>query len=64
MMKLRMKISGGFRSLQGAQNFAMLRSVLSTGRKQGLMPIETLHQRPAALPERVGLAPSLRPTGQ
>ena len=35
MMKLRQKISGGFRSAQGAENFAILRSVITTARKQG-----------------------------
>ncbi len=64
MMKLLMKISGGFRSLQGARKFVTLRSVLSTARKQGLKPIETLLEGPAALLERVGLAPSLPPSGQ
>ncbi len=54
MMKLRMKISGGFRSEQGAQDFATLRSVLSTARKQGLNRIEALLQGPAALLARVG----------
>ena len=49
MMKLRMKISGGFRSRQGAQDFATLRSVLSTARKQGRNRIEALRQGPAAL---------------
>ncbi len=37
--------------------------VLSTARKQGLKPIETLLQGPTALLERVGLAPSLIPAG-
>ncbi len=55
-MKLRMKISGEFRSLQGARKFVTLRSVLSTARKQRLKPIETLLQMPSALLERVGLA--------
>ncbi len=64
MMKLLMKISGGFRSLQGAREFVTLRSVLSTARKQGLKPIETLIEGPAALLKRVGLAPSLPPSGQ
>ncbi len=64
MMKLRMTISRGFRSLQGAQNFATLRSVLSTARRQGLKPIETLLQGPTALLERVGVDPSLRSSGQ
>ena len=40
-----MKISGGFRSEQGAQDFATLRSVLSTARKQGLNQIEALFTR-------------------
>ncbi len=49
MMKLRMKISGGFRSEQGAKDFATLRSVLSTARKQGLNRIEALLQGPDTL---------------
>ena len=49
MMKLRMKISGGFRSEQGAQDFATLRSVLSTARKQGRNRIEALLQGPDIL---------------
>ncbi len=53
MMKLRMKISGGFRSEQGAQDFATLRSVLSTARKQGLNRIEALLRGPDALLARV-----------
>ena len=49
MMKLRMKISGGFRSRQGARDFATLRNVLSTARKQDRNRIEALRQGPAAL---------------
>ena len=49
MMKLRMKISGGFRSEQGAQDFATLRSVLSTARKQGRNRVEALLQGPEVL---------------
>lgn len=35
MMKVKMKISGGFRTMAGAQTFATLRSACSTARKQG-----------------------------
>ena len=49
MMKLRMKISGGFRSLAGAAGFATIRSFLSTARKQGWNIIETLTRDPGEL---------------
>ena len=49
MMKLRMKISGCFRSAQGARDFATLCSVLSTAGKQGWNRIEALLQPPDAL---------------
>ena len=42
MMKLRQKISGGFRSLQGAMDFALVRSFVSTARKQGWNIIDAL----------------------
>ena len=42
MMKVRMKISGSFRTMQGAQTFATLRTVISTARKQGWGMLETL----------------------
>jgi len=35
MMKCKQKISGGFRSAKSAENFAKIRSVISTARKQG-----------------------------
>ena len=35
MIKLRQKISGGFRSDQGAENFATIRSFILSAKKQG-----------------------------
>ena len=49
MMKVKMKISGCFRTLEGALDFAHLRSVISSARKQGLNILEIL----AAPPDRV-----------
>jgi transposase len=42
MMKLRMKISGGFRTLAGAEIFATMRSVISTTRKHGINILRAL----------------------
>ncbi len=49
MMKLRQKISGGFRSQQGANDFAVIRSLLSTARKQGWDLLTTLTADPLRL---------------
>jgi transposase len=49
MMKLRQKISGGFRAQGSADDFAIIRSVLSTARKQGWNILETLMQGPEKL---------------
>ena len=49
MMKLRQKISGGFRSEDGAKDFAVIRSVLSTARKQGWNMLQTLTAAPPSL---------------
>jgi hypothetical protein len=46
MMKVKMKISGAFRTLQGAQIFATLRFVVSTARKQGRNALQTLAEPP------------------
>ncbi len=42
MMKVRMKISGGFRTLCGAEIFAAIRSVISTARKHGINILRAL----------------------
>ena len=42
MMKLKQKISGGFRSREGADDFAVIRSFISTARKQGWNVIQAL----------------------
>ncbi len=52
MMKVKMKISGCFRTLEGAQIFASLRSVVSTARKQGANILQIL----AASPSQIMLA--------
>jgi transposase len=49
MMKLRQKISGGFRSVDGAEDFAVIRSLLSTARKQGWDILRALASRPDQL---------------
>jgi len=49
MMKVKMKISGGFRTTTGAETFAALRSVLSSARKQGWNILKTLAAPPETL---------------
>jgi transposase len=49
MMKLRQKISGGFRSVDGAEDFGVIRSLLSTARKQGWDILQALASRPDRL---------------
>jgi transposase len=56
MMKLRQKISGGFRSVTGADDFAIIRSLLSTARKQRWGMLETLNADPNRLIARLRLA--------
>ena len=53
MMKLRMKISGTFCTLEGAQVFADIRSVISTARKHGLNILETLTLSPTQIIARL-----------
>lgn len=42
MMKCKQKISGGFRSFEGAEDFAVIRSFISTTKKQGLNVLDAL----------------------
>jgi len=49
MMKIKMKISGAFRTFKGAADFAALRSVVATARKQGWNILQTLTDDPQAL---------------
>ena len=49
MMKVKMKISGGFRTMAGAETFAALRSILSTARKHGWNILKTLAIPPETL---------------
>lgn len=44
MLKVRMKISGCFRTLDGAKQFARIRSYLSTARKNGLNLLDAMTQ--------------------
>jgi len=44
MIKCKQKISGGFRTLESAENFAQIRSVISTARKQGRNLLQVLTQ--------------------
>ena len=46
MMKLRQKISGGFRSRRDADDFAILRTVIATAQKQGRNVLKTLTGSP------------------
>ncbi len=55
MVKLRQKVSGGFRTTEGAHRFATLRTVIHTARKQGWNVLQTL-----AHPDPTQLIPQLR----
>jgi transposase len=56
MMKLRQKISGGFRSLEGAMDFALIRSFFSTARKQDWNIIDALNHNPSKLAKSLRLS--------
>ena len=52
-LKLKQKVSGGFRTVQGSQDFAILRSVIETARKQGWEMISTLQANPNELIQKL-----------
>jgi transposase len=56
MMKVKQKISGGFRSMEGAVDFAVIRSFISTGKKQGWNVIQAITQDPKVLLNSLRLA--------
>jgi len=49
MMKVKMKISGAFRTFEAAADFATLRSVVATARKRGWNILQTLAPTPQTL---------------
>ncbi|MFQ3619271.1 MAG: IS66 family transposase [Cyanobacteriota bacterium] len=57
MMKLKQKISGGFRSQDGAQIFCRIRGYLSTLKKQGFHLLDALEQLFLGLPVSLHLQP-------
>ena len=56
MMKLRQKISGGFRSRSGADDFAILRTIIATAQKQGRDVLNTLMGSPDSFIEDIQYA--------
>ncbi len=49
MMKVKMKISGAFRTFDAANDFAALRSVVATARKHGCNILYALAENPNPL---------------
>ena len=56
MMKLRQKISGGIWSLEGAMDFAIIHSFVSTAKKQGWNIIDALTRDPVNLAQALRLS--------
>ena len=61
-LKLKQKISGNFRTREGAQDFAILISVVETARKQGWNALETLGTETSDLLTRLDSLVSLPET--
>ena len=62
MMKVKQKISGGFRCQDGATDFAVIRSFFSTAKKQGWNIIDALTRDPANLAKSLRLSCAIQPT--
>jgi len=60
MVKLKQKISGGFRSTDGAKTFCAIRGYLSTARKNGFSAFETMKLAMRGLPYAPDFLPVIR----
>ena len=56
MMKVKQKISGGFRCIAGATDFATIRSFIATAKKQGWNVIKAIAQEPKVLVNSLRIA--------
>jgi hypothetical protein len=56
MMKVKQKISGGFRCIAGATDFATIRSFIATAKKQGRNVIQAIAQEPKVLVNSLRIA--------